>query len=73
MANDSKKLDGVIASPPATCYDSLREIEDKVLREANDEFFKLRTAFGHRITREQAICVIKAWVKNVIPHLDDES
>ena len=66
-----ERLPASLAS--ASGYDSLREIEEKILREANTEFFKIPQAVGHRITRLQALCVIRAWMRNTMPGLEDES
>jgi len=50
-----------------------RDDEEKILREANAEFFKLPHAVGYRITRLQALCVIRSWMRNTMPGLEDES
>ena len=58
---------------PPSSFTKPSELEEKILKEANDEFFKQPMSAGHRITSLQARCVIRAWLRNVMPHLLDEA
>ena len=51
----------------------LSELEKKILREANKEYFagKFDCCVKHRITEAQAKCVIRALLKNSIPALSE--
>ena len=53
---------------------AINEVENRILDHANREWFssRCRCPMKMRITREQADCVIKAWLHECMPALEGE-